>query len=172
IEKDVERTDSGITNLKQRLENKLKGKQKSKSQIKEYKMAIENLEAKVEQDKKENKEADEALKTAKENAAQQRGAINNIEKELKEVRRQKEVNMELMHHLSMAKEKFEMQAKNISDHIWETYELLMDQINYDLPEHLTVDEAKERISKLRQKLNRIGEVNELAIEEYEDEKER
>jgi len=72
----------------------------------------------------------------------------------------------------MAKEKFEMQANNISDHVWETYETLMDQIEVGLPEDKEPDEAKERISWLRQKLNKIGEVNALAIEEFDEEKER
>ena len=80
--------------------------------------------------------------------------------------------MELVHHLAMAKEKFEMQAENLSDHVWETYGILMDQIDVVLPEDKEPEEAKERVSWLRQKLNSIGDVNPLAIEEYEEEKER
>lgn len=172
VERDVERTESGIINLKLRLENRAESKQESKKQIQKYEKAIETLKEKIELDKAEKQGADKKLEEAKESSAEQRGTINSIEKELKEVRRQKEVNMELMHHLSMAKEKFEMQARNIADHIWETYEMLMDQIKNDLPEDTSADEAKERVSWLRQRLNRIGEVNELAIEEYEEEKER
>lgn len=172
VERDIERTETGIKNLKQRLATRSQNKQESKDQIAKYESAIETLNEKIAIDKTEKQEADQKLEAAKESSARQRGSINSIEKELKEVRRQKEVNMELMHHLSMAKEKFEMQARNISDHIWETFELLMDQIKHDLPEDITPDEAKERISYLRQKLNRIGEVNELAIDEYDEEKER
>ena len=65
-----------------------------------------------------------------------------------------------------------MQIENLSDHIWETYGVLMDQIDKELPEDTEPDEAKERIAWLKQKLNKIGEVNPLAIEEYEEEKER
>jgi chromosome segregation protein len=65
-----------------------------------------------------------------------------------------------------------MQIENLSDHIWETYGVLMDQIDKELPEDTEPDEAKEHIAWLRQKLNKIGEVNPLAIEEYEEEKER
>ncbi|HMB41356.1 MAG TPA: AAA family ATPase, partial [Balneolaceae bacterium] len=83
-----------------------------------------------------------------------------------------EVNLELVHHLTMAKEKLEMQAQGIADHIWETYEILMDQLEEELGEEMEPVEAKERIAAVRQKLNRIGEVNPLAIEEYEEEKER
>jgi chromosome segregation protein len=82
------------------------------------------------------------------------------------------VNLELVHHLAMAKEKFEMQIENFSDHIWETYGILMDQVEAELPEETDPKEVKKRIAELKQKLNKIGEVNALAIEEYEEEKER
>jgi len=48
----------------------------------------------------------------------------------------------------------------------------MDQLTQKLPEEMTADEAKQRVSWLKQKLNKIGDVNPLAIEEYEEEKER
>lgn len=81
--------------------------------------------------------------------------------------------MELVHHLDMAREKMEMQGQALSDHIWETYGILMKQIEgAAMPEDKTTDEVKERISWLKQKLNSIGEVNPLAIEEYKEEKER
>ena len=80
--------------------------------------------------------------------------------------------MELVHHLSMAKEKMEMQSQALSDHLWETYGSLMKQIDNELPESTTPEDAKQRINWLRQKLNAIGEVNALAIDEYREEKER
>lgn len=171
-ERDIKRAEEGIKNLKERIELRSEKKTEAKQKIKGYKETIEEVEAQLKADKEKKKEADEKLETARESSAKQRGKINEIEKDLKEVRRQKEVNMELVHHLSMAKEKFEMQANNISDHIWETYETLMDQIEVELSEDKDPDESKERISWLKQKLNRIGEVNALAIEEFEEEKER
>ncbi len=171
-ERDIRRAEEGIKNLKQRLEERSEKKKQSKARVKEYKEKIETLEKKLTSAKEKKKEADEKLEEAKAASARQRGKINEVEKDLKEVRRQKEVNMELVHHLSMAKEKFEMQANNISDHVWETYEILMDQIEAALPEDKTPEEAKERIAWLRQKLNKIGEVNALAVEEFEEEKER
>ncbi|HYW33987.1 MAG TPA: chromosome segregation protein SMC [Balneolaceae bacterium] len=171
-ERDIRRAEDGIKNLKKRLKERSTKKSEAKDRIKKYKSRINELEEKLSTAKKKKKEADAQLETAKEASAKQRGKINEVENDLKEVRRQKEVNMELVHHLSMAREKFDMQANNISDHIWDTYEMLMDQVEVTLPEDKEPDEAKERISWLRQKLNRIGEVNALAVEEFEEEKER
>jgi chromosome segregation protein len=172
LERDVQRAETGIENVKSRIENRTELTEKSKKNITELTSTIEELEKNLVANKEKKKEADEALTKAEEEAAKQRGKINEIEKELKEVRRKKEVNMELVHHLDMARDKMEMQSQALSDHIWETYGILMKQVEKELPENKTPEQARERISWLKQKLNSIGEVNPLAIEEYKEEKER
>ncbi len=172
LEKDVERAESGIESIKSRLTSRREMMEQSGKKITSYKEAIEKTESQLSGTKERKIEADQALKAAEEASAHQRGSINNIDKELKELRNQKEVNLELVHHLQMAKEKFELQAQSLSDYIWETYGILMDQLDEELPEETTSDEAKKRIGYLRQKLNQIGDVNPLAIEEFREEKER
>ena len=54
--------------------------------------------------------------------------------ELREVRPKREINTDLVHHLSMARERFDMQLKSIADHVWETYGLLMEQVDEPMPE--------------------------------------
>jgi len=171
-ERDIRRAENGIQSVKERLEMRSQKTDEARERIERYKSSIEQYEEQLEQYREKKQEADKALEEAERTSAKQRGNINEIEKNLKEVRRRKEVNMELVHHLAMAKEKFEMQIENLSDHIWETYGILMDQIEAELPEDKEPEETKERISWLRQKLNSIGDVNPLAIEEYEEEKER
>ena len=172
-ERDVKRAETGIDSVQSRIENRTKLTEQSKKNIEESTSYIEKLEKELSSNKELKTEADEALQKAEEAAAKQRGQINEIEKNLREVRRQKELNMELVHHLSMAKEKMEMQVQGLSDHIWETYGILMKQIEgAEMPKDKTPDEVKQRIGWLRQKLNSIGDVNPLAIEEYKEEKER
>lgn len=171
-ERDIKRAEEGIKNIKKRLKIRSEKKEEAKERIDSYNSSIEQLQENVASLKEQKKEADKKLENAEEAAGKQRGRINELEKELKEVRRRKEVNMELVHHLAMSKEKYEMQIENLSDHIWETYGVLMDQVNQQLPEEMEPEEAKKRIGWLKQKLNKIGDVNPLAIEEYEEEKER
>lgn len=171
-ERDIRRAENGIKNLKKRLKIRSEKTGEAKARIKKYASSIEQLEDQLGTLKEKKRNADKQLEETEEASGKQRGRINEIEKELKEVRRRKEVNMELVHHLAMAKEKFEMQTENLSDHIWETYGVLMDQINDQLPEDTEADEAKKRIAWLKQKLKKIGDVNPLAIEEYEEERER
>jgi chromosome segregation protein len=172
LERDVQRAETGIQNVKKRIENRTQLTEESKERIETLTAKTKELQETITTKSEEKKEADAALEKAEESAAKQRGKINEVEKELKEVRRKKEVNMELVHHLDMAREKMEMQSQALSDHIWETYGILMKQVTGELPEDKSPEQAKERISWLKQKLNSIGEVNPLAIEEYREEKER
>ncbi|MEX0608080.1 MAG: chromosome segregation protein SMC [Balneolaceae bacterium] len=172
LDRDVKRAETGIENVKTRIENRTSLTEEGRKRIEDFSNQIKELEESLNKNQELKKEADAELEKAEESAAKQRGKINEIEKELKEVRRRKEVNMELVHHLEMAKEKMEMQSQSLSDHIWETYGILMKQVNGEMPEDKTAEEVKERIGWLRQKLNGIGEVNPLAIDEYKVEKER
>lgn len=172
LEKDIERAESGIENMRSRQRSRAELLEQSKEKIADYRKKIKESGEQLEKARAQKKEADEKLSFAEEASSKQRGKINEVEKELKELRKRKEVNLELVHHLTMAKEKFEMKAEGLSDHIWETYEILMDQLSEELPKDMEPDEAKSRVSTLRQKLNRIGDVNPLAIEEFREEKER
>ena len=172
LEKEIERAERGIESVQNRLSSRKKMTGESAEKIESYTDSIEQTEKQLENSREMKVAADQKLAEAEEATAKERGKIKETDDSLKELRRKKEVNTELVHHLSMAKEKFDMQAQSLSDHIWETYGILMDQLTQELPEAMTADEAKQRISWLKQKLNKIGDVNPLAIEEYEEEKER
>src|SRR5699024_8366668 len=158
-ERDIHRAENGIKNLKQRLKMRSDKTEQAQKRIQKYHASTQQLEDQLATLNEKKEAADEELEKAKKASATQRGRINEVEKGLKEVRRRKEVNMELVHHLAMAKEKFEMQIKSFSDHIWETYGILMDQVEAQLPEEMGPDTAKKRIASLKQKLRKIGEVN-------------
>ncbi|MEO1021873.1 MAG: chromosome segregation protein SMC [Bacteroidota bacterium] len=172
LEKDVKRAQSGIDSVESRIEHRTRMMNASTANITQFQVSVLELKEKLKHNQELKTEADVALEQAQHAAAVERGTINDMEKQLREARRQREVNMELVHHLSMAKEKMDMQLQGLSDHIWETYGILMKQVDEQLPEDTSPDEAKQRIGWLRQKLNNIGDVNPLAIEEYKEEKER
>ncbi len=170
IRKDIERAQVGIASIKKRLELRAVSARESKDRILEYKQQIDTYKASLEKLKRDKSDAEEALSEAEESASRQRGRINQIDEQLRDLRRKKDINLELIHHLQMAKSRFDMQLKSIADHIWETYGILMDQLTEPMPEDVEPASVKEQISILKERLKNIGEVNKLAIEEYEEEK--
>lgn len=172
VTRDVKRAETGITSVQSRIANRTSLTEDGKKRIADLTKSVSVLSQEITSNQKLKIEADEILSKTEAAAAVQRGIINEIEKNLKEIRRRREVNLELVHHLTMAKEKMELQSQALSDHIWESYGILMKQIEEELPEDKSSEEVKARINWLRQKLNSIGEVNALAIEEFQEEKER
>lgn len=169
---DIERANVGIAGIKKRLESRAQSARDAKDRILSSKQQIEELTYRLEGLRRDKTDADEALNEAEESASRQRGRINQIDTDLRDIRRKREINTDLVHHLTMAKERFDMQLKSIADHIWETYGLLMDQVDEPMPEDTEPATVKETIKMLRERLKNIGEVNKLAIEEFEEEKTR
>ena len=172
-EREIQRAQISINGVGQRIKHRQDRIAKANVQIGLNTEQSASWRKKLEESNTQKEEADQILSKAQETAAIERGSINEIEKQLKEVRRQKEVNIELVHHLHMAKEKMDIQSESLRDHIWEYYGLLIKQLQSEaLPEDKNPEDVKERITWLKQKINSLGEVNPLAIEEYEEESKR
>ncbi len=172
-EREIQRAQISINGVEQRIEHREERIGKANVQIGLNTEQVASWRDKLAESNTQKEEADQILSKTQEAAAIERGSINEIEKQLKEIRRQKEVNIELVHHLHMAKEKMDLQSESLRDHVWESYGLLIKQLQSDpLPEDKSPEEVKERISWLKQKVNSLGEVNPLAIEEYEEESKR
>jgi len=172
-EREIQRAQISINGVEQRIEHREERIGKASEHISLNTEQVTSWKEKLAQSTTQKEEADQALSKTQEAAAIVRGSINEIEKQLKEIRRQKEVNIELVHHLHMAKEKMDLQSESLRDHVWESYGLLIKQLESDpLPEDKSTEEVKQRITWLKQKVNSLGEVNPLAIEEYEEESKR
>ena len=172
-EREIQRAQISINGVEQRIKHRQDRIAKANEQIGLNTDQSASWRKKLEESNTQKEEADQILSKAQETAAIERGSINEIEKQLREVRRQKEVNIELVHHLHMAKEKMDLQSESLRDHIWENYGLLIKQLQSEaLPEDKSPEDVKKRITWLKQKVNSLGEVNPLAIEEYEEESKR
>ena len=172
LEQDRKRAASGIETLKHRLDSRQHLLKESTDRIEALKNQSKEDQSKKGELSGQLEKSQEVLREREERSAIKRGEINSLEKGLKELRSRKEMNTEILHLQQLTQEKKEMQAKNLSDHIWDTYGLLMNQLKAEIPEEFASEEVRAEISALRQQLSRIGEINPLAIEEYAEEKER
>ena len=172
-EREIQRAQISINEVEQRIRRREERIDKANEHINFNTEQVTSSKDKLAQSYTKKEKADQVLSETQEAAAIERGSINEVEKQLKEIRRQKEVNIELVHHLHMAKEKMDLQSERLRDHVWESYGLLIKQLQTEpLSEKESPKEVKERISWLKQKVNSLGEVNPLAIEEYEEESKR
>lgn len=172
VENDRRRATDNIQTYTLRLEER-------KKTIAQSTRTIEELQSMMAQHAKRVDALTQDLATAQKHqqacekaSAEARGSMNALDTELRDLRKRKENNTELLHLQQLTLEKKEFTRKSFTDHIWETYSLVMDQLEVEIPESFNPDEARKHIADFRQKLHRAGDINPLAVEEFEQEKER
>ncbi len=170
--REISQSEQSIKTIKDRLEVRAGQAKRSREKIIELTETTEGREADLKQLQEERKKASENLEQTEEATSKQRGRIRSIEEESKNQQRKKDINTDILHQLEINQNRLEMQLKTVEDHIWETYGLVVGQIDQEMPEDTDPGTVKSTISGLRERLKNIGEVNPLAIEEYEEEKER
>ncbi|MCJ7813180.1 chromosome segregation protein SMC, partial [bacterium] len=138
---------------------------------------IEQYEKETGQNEKVLRE-DFSIKEKHESHLQERGEayqklnedIKICEKEVHKVRKDRDEASENVHQLEMEISEVEHQEKLLQDRLWENYEIKLEKIS--LEDELNLDQAEREIEELRQRMKVIGPVNMMALQEYEQSKER
>lgn len=170
--REIQRANEQIESIKSRVQQRAETARKAKDLIISYRAQIDESMNALELLERERAQSVVLRDQADEDCMRERGRIKAVDEALRTIRHNREQSLELLHELGLAKNQLELDARHIADQIFENYGLLMDAIEAELPEGMTVAEAKTRLIDVRQRLKNIGEVNPLAIEEYEKELER
>ena len=170
--RDIERDEKQIQSIKDRLAQRAENAKLSKDRIIGYRQLIEDEEIRLDELREKLIEIKTALDEADLDCSKERGKINLLDEQTRQTQRKKEVNTDLIHQLSMTKSQYDMISKQISDHVWETYNMMIDDIKHSIPEETDADVVKQTVAALKQKLKSIGDVNPLAIEEFEEEQKK
>lgn len=172
LKREIARFESNVQAIKDRLTERAERAKASKQLIIELRENITEAEEQLERSRSGAQTLQQKRDELDEACSRQRGRINLLEQDIKDVRRKKETGQDVLHSLELARTRFEMDQKNITDHLWESYSVTMDQVTEILPEDTDLSSARETMFTLKERLKNIGEVNPLAIAEYEQEKER
>ncbi len=165
-------SEESVKTIKERLEIRAEKARMSRESIRTLSAQADEMDIRLKELRVEKEQADKRLKEADEETGVQRGRLRGIEDEIRQLHRKKEINADLLHQYEIEQNKYEMQSKTLADHIWETYNVVLEQVTEQLPEDIEPGAVKETIINLRERLKSIGEVNHLAVEEYEEESER
>ena len=89
-----------------------------------------------------------------------------FEKREELTKRQSDLDKELF-RLNGQREKLSETAENLSNHMWEEYEITLHQaLSHRKTEEQSVGELKKRIIQLKDEIRRLGDVNISSIEEF------
>ncbi len=92
------------------------------------------------------------------------------EREVNRVRRDRDKASEDIHQLEMEISELEYQEESIKDRLRESYGIKLEKIT--LEEKIDLNETEQSIDSLKQKIKALGPVNMIALQEFEQSKER
>jgi chromosome segregation protein len=91
---------------------------------------------------------------------------------LRELRRKHELSQQMLFEFGNRKTKLEQEMAHLQATVMERYGVELDPIPAHIPEGFDPVSSRERLGYLQKQKEQFGGVNELALEEYESEKER
>lgn len=147
--------------------------QKSDSELKNSVIELRNINEDLVKDYENRKIAEKNLQTSEQNFQEARKHIVKIEEELRQANRKKQDHIQ---HSSTQQQKFseiKLEINTINERIQVEFNLSVnDLINREPNPELDKKELTERVETMRQRIYSYGEINPMALEAYEEMKER
>ncbi|MCA9409110.1 MAG: AAA family ATPase [Candidatus Omnitrophica bacterium] len=178
LEDNLKMFDETMENWKGEIKNIDEELSKNESQVEQFKDAIEDLEEKI-IEVKENKEvlfniiadSQEQKDDITQRMNSVRSGISSLEDQVEDVRH-------ALHDQQMKEQAFVFNEKGVRDRLLQTYKIDLEQLSDEqkeqskLPENFDLDESHLELDRLRKRCESFGNVNLVAIDEYEEMKER
>ena len=176
-EEQIKNEETRLSELISEIENILSVKEKesenSAAEIEEISQTIKEIEKKLKETFQKIEEEKASLNSKAKEQAQWQESLTLREKNLKASRGAKEKVLDQLHQLEMEKMELSSQARGIKDKISEEYQ--MDLESLELLVSLKTEEMenlREKVNTLKERLKSIGAVNLLALEEFQSAKKR
>ncbi len=167
VEKEIAEIEERIQTLTKENTHYQEEIQQLQERISEQKQDLDVLYAEHDSIEKEKNELETDYQSLK-------SVIIAHEDEVKKYHRKWNQALERLRELELALKEIEVKQQSLREQMEEQ---LGDQLpalleTHPVPEALTVAEVQEEIAKLRRRIEQLGDVNPLAVKEYEQEKER
>lgn len=123
---------------------------------------------------KEKENIEKGVNEAEQEYYQSRALIDTLEKESRELQRQREGSQSLMMELQNKQNDYKMQLSNIQERLSVEFEVDAEKLmeEQEQEEGASEEQLKELVRSTREKLDRIGPINPMAMEAYQEINER
>ncbi|TDI72234.1 MAG: chromosome segregation protein SMC, partial [Bacteroidetes bacterium] len=117
-------------------------------------------------------ELDRAVSVSKDALMEVKVSISELEVLLRELRRDREQTITGESKKSIRKAEIKTRLDDLVQTIQEDYEIVLETYELELDENFSGTDARTEISTLRSKIRNLGPINALALDSFEDEKDR
>ena len=171
IDEIVERIKQDIENNIKSVEMKSKNIEETQKDNENLRISIENLQNQIEQIKENVANSTTKVEELKQERTMQNDKLAKTEEDISNEFNLLEGLKEQILKLDVKKAKLEQEIQEITDELWEEYELTPNNTE-DYPKPNNVATAQKRVNELKAQIKDLGSINIDSIEEYKKTKER
>jgi chromosome segregation protein len=171
LERDRERAAQALRDLATREEERRAEAERVRTTREEAAGLKATQEAKAHRLRESKTALDAAVKQAETAVSDARSAISDTDVLLREVRRLREDAQQKQSAGAVRLGEIATRMEAVAERVWDEYGVALGEIDPPDPD-FDAEAARREIPDLRDKLRNLGAVNELALESYEEEKER
>ena len=165
-EKQIEESRTTVTSNKQKLEE-------SEVEIKKLQDSTDELERQLFRSYAERKEREAILTEAEQVYFKARGGINKLEDELRKLNKQRQDAQILVNQLKDKVNDVKYKVSSVGQRMRIEFSVEVDELLDKEPElGLSVEEIEIKVDRLRSRLENYGEINPMAVEAFDEMKER
>jgi chromosome segregation protein len=170
-DKDKKRLQRSLGDIDNRIKNGSSEISELRDMAVRYARDIEFARSAAEEKRIELSETENILDQLKEVEKDVRSQFQQEESALRNTRKLSESAKENLHKKDLEINEINLRISNLKERAQETHETDLEKVELS-DETLQLEESRNRVADLKQKLQNIGSVNFMALEEYEETKER
>ncbi len=172
LKKEIESLNYRISELQANEEKRNSEIKKNNEDIESFELLIQELQIQLEELNRNSSEIQNQreftgnlMKSFKEQVAQYSADINMKRKEYEQL-------IDSLHQIDIKVNELTNKVENVKGRASEGYEINIETAEIELDENFSIDETKQQVNELKGKLVQLGNVNFMALEEYEEQNER
>ena len=165
-EKQLEESHAGLVNNRRTVEE-------SKEEIKLIHDAVDQLEKELLKGYEIKKEKESSLTDAEQNYFKARGGINELEDSLRKLNKTRTDTQILINQMKDKFNDIKFEISSIAQRLRIEFEInINDVINKEPEAQLSQEELEVKVDRMKHRLDNYGEINPMAVEAYDEMKER
>ena len=172
LKRDVLRTREDISRLEQRAADRKAAVIKLNEQRTVLEKRCADLQIEIRSKHESRSTLDESVSKAKTSLMETKVAISELETRLRELRREREAAIKEESTRAVRQAELATRLEDLVASVTEDFELDLTSYTFVVPEDFSHSEAKDEVHKLRTKIRHLGPVNALALDSFEEERDR
>ena len=173
IDKDLEYRESQQENLEGRVNKNQSELAHTKADILQIVQYVDHDDEDLIAMYQQKEEMEKAVRDAEKDYYESKGNINELETQLSELRKKREIADVLVNELKDRKNNLKIELSSLKERLSVEFDInIADLLEEEPPENENEDEVREKVDKIKRQLDDFGAINPMAMEAYKEMDER